>query len=170
MARNVRMQDWETPEALATLKSVASLSMEEIATKIIGLKSRSTLYRWCVKSELIANALTQKIDEDTRREVEAELRKNCFDRKMKIKTKKQVVDRAGIVHDLEETREYVIPGDFRAQAYVLNNRAPGRWSQKPMAEAESGGNYAGFIPAPEVEAVVMPGDERGAVTDGDQSR
>ena len=146
MARRVKIQDWETPEALEILKAAASLSMEEIATKIIGLKSRSTLYRWCVKSESINRALTQKIDEEKRREVEAELLKSCFDRKMKVKTKKQVLDRDGIVHDLEEEREYVIPADFRAQAYVLNNRAPGRWSQKPVSEAGDGQMPIGFIP------------------------
>lgn len=146
MARGVRIEDWETDEALALLRSVASMSMEEIATKIIGLRSRTTLYNWCRKSEAINKALQQKVDEETRREVEAEVIKNCFDRKMKIKTKKQALDRDGVVHDLVEEREIALPADFRAQAYVLNNRAPGRWSAKPVVEAGDGQMPIGFIP------------------------
>lgn len=146
MARGVKIEDWETDEALALLKSVSSLTMEEIATKVIGLKSRRTLYNWCRKSEAINKALQQKVDEETRREVEAEVIKSCFDRKMTIRTKKQVLDRDGNVHILEEVREYAIPGDFRAKAYVLNNRAPGRWSQKPVAESGEGQLPIGFIP------------------------
>lgn len=146
MARGVRIEDWETDEALALLRSVASMSMEEIATKIIGLRSRTTLYNWCRKSEAINKALQQKVDEETRREVEAEMIKNCFDRKMKVKTKKQSLDRDGVVHDLVEEREIALPADFRAQAYVLNNRAPGRWSAKPVAEAGDGQMPIGFIP------------------------
>lgn len=147
MARGVKIEDWETEEALALLKSVSSMTMEEIATRVIGLKSRRTLYNWCRKSEAINKALQQKVDEETRREVEAEVIKSCFDRKMKIKTKKQALDRDGVVHNLEEEREYVIPADFRAQAYVLNNRAPGRWSAKPVAEVDETA-VAGFIPVP----------------------
>ena len=163
MARNVEMKDWETPEALELLKSVSSMTMEQIATQVIGLKSRTTLYRWCLKSEAISKALTQKVDEETRREVEAELKKNCFDRKMKVKTKKQVVDRDGVVHELEETKEYVIPGDFRAQAYLLNNRAPGRWSQKPVALDEAGAaEIASFIPV--MDRMEVP--EEGTAQDG----
>lgn len=153
MARGVKIEDWETEEALALLKSVSSLTMEEIATRVIGLKSRRTLYNWCRKSEAINKALQQKVDEETRREVEAEVIKSCFDRKMKIKIKKQALDRDGEVHDLVEEREIALPGDFRAQAYVLNNRAPGRWSQKPVVETEDE-EYVGFIPAPEVEAAL----------------
>ena len=73
MARGVKIEDWETEEALALLKSVSSLTMEQIAKKVIGLKSRRTLYNWCRKSEAINKALQQKVDEETRREVEAEV-------------------------------------------------------------------------------------------------
>ena len=149
VARGVKIEDWETEEALALLKSVSSLTMEEIATKVIGLKSRRTLYNWCRKSEAINKALQQKVDEETRREVEAEVIKSCFDRKMKVKTKKQALDRDGVVHDLVEEREIALPGDFRAQAYVLNNRAPGRWSAKPVVEVDDTA-VAGFIPVPDL--------------------
>lgn len=146
MSRKPRIEEWETEEGLATLRAFSSMSMEEIATKVIGLKSRTTLYNWCRKSEAINKALQQKVDEETRRGVEAELIKSCFDRKMKIKTKKQALDRDGVVHDLVEEREIALPADFRAQAYVLNNRAPGRWSAKPVAEAGDGQMPIGFIP------------------------
>ncbi len=149
MSRKPRIEEWETEERLATLRAFSSLSMEEIATKVIGLKSRTTLYNWCRKSEAINKALQQKVDEETRREVEAEMIKNCYDRKMKVKTKKQALDRDGIVHDLVEEKEVFIPGDFRAQAYVLNNRAPGRWSQKPENHDEEA-VIAGFIPVTDI--------------------
>ncbi|MBQ4112992.1 MAG: hypothetical protein IJD38_09375 [Clostridia bacterium] len=152
MAKRVQMRDWETPEALAILKNASALTVEQIATQIIGIR-KETLYRWCVKSEAIGNALSWQIDEDTRRGVEAELRKNCFDRKMTVKKTKQVLDRSGNLFDLQETKEYVIPGDFRAQTYFLNNRAPGRWSAKPMAQEDGGGDTgSAFLPVPEVMA------------------
>ena len=83
--------------------------------------------------------------------------KNCFDRKMKIKTKKQALDRDGVVHDLVEEREIALPGDFRAQAYVLNNRAPGRWSAKPVVEVDDTA-VAGFIPVPDLMDEPMDDD------------
>jgi AcrR family transcriptional regulator len=145
MARGVRIQDWETPEALDRLRAVSALTMEQIARDVIGI-NKTTLYRWCARSESISQALQQKVDEETRRKVEAELIKSCFDRKMKVKTKKQTLDREGNVHDLVEEREIALPADFRALAYVLNNRAPGRWSQKPVAESGEGQLPIGFIP------------------------
>lgn len=149
MAKGVKMRDWETPEALEILRNASALTLEQIATQVIGIK-RETLYRWCVKSEAIGNALAQKIDEDTRRGVEAELRKSCFDRKMTVKKTKQVLDRSGNLCDLKETKEYVIPGDFRAQAYFLNNRASGRWSAKPAAQDGGEDTGGAFLPVPDV--------------------
>ena len=144
MGKRVRIEDWETPEGLALLRSMAKLKLEEIAG-IIGI-SRTTLNKWCLRSESINDALRQKLDEETARRVEKAVIESCFDRKVKVKIMKQVVDREGVVHDLEEIKEQVIPADTRAQAYVLNNRAPRRWSQKPVVEAGDGQMPIGFIP------------------------
>lgn len=158
MARGVRMQDWETPEALAILREASELTLEQIATEIIGI-SRATLHKWCVRSEAINHALEQKIDEDIRRGVEAELIKNCFDRKMTVKKTKQALDRSGNLYALEETKEYVVPGDFRAQVYFLNNRASGRWSAKPVLQEGGGEAEIAFMPVPDVMEPETAGED-----------
>lgn len=146
MGKRVRIEDWETPEGLALLRSMAKLKLEEIAG-IIGI-SRTTLNKWCIRSESINDALRQKLDEETARRVEKAVIESCFDRKVKVKIKKQVVDREGVVHDLEEVKEQVIPADTRAQRFVLTNRSPGRWSERPEPVDEDGAVGAAFIPIP----------------------
>ena len=146
MGRRVRIEDWETPEGLELLRGMAKLKTEEIAG-IIGI-NRATLYRWCVRSEVINDALRQKIDEEAARRVEQAVIDSCFDRKVKVKIRKQVVDRAGVVHDLEETKEQVIPADTRAQKFVLTNRLPHRWTDKPEPAEDDGAVGAAFIPIP----------------------
>lgn len=149
MARGVKMEDWETEEGLAILKASASLTMERIAKEVVGLQDRTTLYRWCKKSPKINEALTQKLDEEHRLKVEEAQLKACFDHKVKVKSKRQALDRDGIVHNLVDEKEVVIPADTRAQQYYLNNRNPGRWSQKPVAEVDDTA-VAGFIPVPDL--------------------
>ena len=146
MGKRVRIEDWETPEGLALLRSMAKLKLEEIAG-IIGI-SRTTLNKWCIRSESINDALRQKLDEETARRVEQAVIENCFDRKVKVKIKKQVVDREGVVHDLEEVKEQVIPADTRAQKFVLTNRLPRRWTDKPEPAEDDGTVGAAFIPIP----------------------
>ena len=158
MAKGSKMKDWETPEALAVLKEASELTLEQIATEVIGI-SRATLRKWCVRSEVINRVLEQKLDEDIRRGVEAELIKNCFDRKMTVKKTKQTMDRAGNLYALEETKEYVVPGDFRAQVYFLNNRASGRWSAKPVLQEDSGEAETAFLPVPEVMEPEAAGED-----------
>ena len=146
MGKRVRIEDWETPEGLALLRSMAKLKLDEIAG-IIGI-GRTTLRNWCIKSEAINDALRQKIDEETARRVEQAVIESCFDRKVKVKIKKQVLDREGVVHDLEETKEQVIPADTRAQRFVLTNRQPRRWTDKPEPDEDDGAVGAAFIPIP----------------------
>jgi transcriptional regulator with XRE-family HTH domain len=146
LGKRVRIEDWETPEGLALLRSMAKLKLEEIAG-IIGI-SRTTLNKWCIRSESINDALRQKLDEETARRVEQAVIDSCFDRKVKVKIKKQVVDREGVVHDLEETKEQVIPADTRAQRFVLTNRLPRRWTDKPEPAEDDGAVGAAFIPIP----------------------
>lgn len=144
MGKRVRIEDWETPEGLALLRSMAKLKLEEIAG-IIGI-SRTTLNKWCIRSESINDALRQKLDEETARRVEKAVIESCFDRKVKVKIKKQVLDREGVVHELEEVKEQVIPADTRAIRFVLTNRSPGRWQEKVTVEADAGENVVSFIP------------------------
>ena len=133
MARGIRIEDWETEEKLAELRALSGHTLTEIAGHI-GIH-RATLDRWCQKSEAINRALKQ-FDRKRALEVEQAVYKACFDRPVKVKIKKQVLDREGNVHDLTEIRESVIPADVRAQKYWLNNRNPDRWKDKPVAEEE----------------------------------
>ena len=156
MGKKIRIEDWDTPEGLELLRGMAKLRMEEIA-KIIGI-NRATLYRWCVRSESINDALRQKLDEETARRVEKAVIESCFDRKVKVKIKKQVLDREGVVHDLEEVKEQVIPADTRAQRFVLTNRSPGRWSERPEPVDEDGAIGAAFVPVTERAELVFTED------------
>ena len=133
MARGIKIEQWETAEKLAELKSLSKHTLTEIAAHI-GIH-RTTLDAWCKKSPAIREALTQ-YDKQRAIEVEHAMYDACFDRRVKTTIKKQALDRDGNVHDLTEIRESVIPADVRAQKYWLNNRNPDRWKDKPVAEEE----------------------------------
>ncbi len=134
MARGVNLEDWTTEEALAEIKSIAKLTLKDIAA-YIGI-SESTLRRWRKQSEAFDEAIQQKVDVEDRRKVQQALLEACFDRKIKVINKKQVVDRNGDVHDLVEEKTTVIPADVRAQRFYLTNRHPARWQEKVTVEAE----------------------------------
>ena len=139
MARGVRIEDWETPEGLELLSKWATLSMTEIA-KRMGI-SRATLTRWCEKSKPIRDVL---YDKEMCEAVEEQVYACCFDRVKTVTTKKQVLDKMGVVHTLTETKEVALPADGRAQRYWLNNRNPNRWRDKVevAVEASEGGTLA----------------------------
>lgn len=145
MARGIKIEQWETLEKLDELRALSKYTLTEIAAHI-GIH-RTTLDAWCKKSPAIREALTQ-YDKQRSIEVEHAMFDACFDRKMKVKIKKQALDRDGVVHDLEEVKEVAVPADVRAQKYWLQNRAPDRWSEKPEAH-EDGEEITSFIPVPE---------------------
>lgn len=134
MGKRIRIEDLETEEKLAELRAMTKYTIPEIAD-ILHIH-RSTLYRWIRKSEAIKTALTIQFDRESVLNVEHAMYDACFDRPVKVKITKQVLDREGHVHDLTEIRESVIPADVRAQKYWLNNRNPDRWKDKPVAEEE----------------------------------
>ena len=142
MARGIKIEQWETAEKLEELRSLSKYTLTQIAAHI-GIH-RSTLDAWCKKSPAIREALTQ-YDKQRAVEVEHAMYDACFDRKIKIKIKKQTLDRAGNVHDLEEVKEIAVPADVRAQKYWLNNRDPERWSEKPET-GDEGTEVVSFIP------------------------
>ena len=145
MARGIKIEQWETTEKLEELRSLSKYTLTQIAAHI-GIH-RSTLDAWCKKSPAIREALTQ-YDKQRAVEVEHAMFDACFDRKMKVKIKKQTLDRDGNVHDLEEEKEIAVPADVRAQKYWLNNRNPERWSEKPETTDE-GTEVVSFIPVPD---------------------
>ena len=145
MARGVKLEDWTTPEALEELKSIAKLTLVDIAA-YIGVNV-STLRRWRKQSQELDEAIQQKVDVEERKRVQQALYEACFDRKVKTVTKKQVLDRAGEVHDLIEEKTTVIPADVRAQKFYLTNRHPARWQEKVTVEADADTMaIASFIP------------------------
>ena len=147
MARGVKLEDWTTPEALEELKSIAKLTLVDIAA-YIGINV-STLRRWRKQSQELDEAIQQKVDVEERKRVQQALYEACFDRKVKTVTKKQVLDRAGEVHDLIEEKTTVIPADVRAQKFYLTNRHPARWQEKVTVEADAETMaIASFIPVP----------------------
>ena len=158
MARGVKLEDWTTPEALEELKSIAKLTLVDIAA-YIGVNV-STLRRWRKQSQELDEAIQQKVDVEERKRVQQALYEACFDRKVKTVTKKQVLDRAGEVHDLIEEKTTVIPADVRAQKFYLTNRHPARWQEKVTVEADAETTtIASFIP---VQArMETPGEDDG---------
>lgn len=161
MARGVNIEDWVTPEALAEIKSIAKLTLKEIAD-YIGI-SVSTLRRWRKQSEAFDEAIQQKVDVEERKKVQQALYDACFDRKVKTVTKKQTLGRDGVVHDLVEEKTTVIPADVRAQKFYLTNRHPARWQEKVTVEAEGdAAAVASFIPV--MDRMEVP--EEGASSDG----
>lgn len=144
MARGVNIEDWTTPEALDELRKIAKLTLQEIAD-YIGI-SPSTLRRWRKQSQELDEAIQQKVDIEERKKVQQALYEACFDRKVKTVTKKQVLDRDGEVHTLEEEKTTVIPADVRAQKFYLTNRHPARWQEKATAAQETGDDIVSFIP------------------------
>jgi AcrR family transcriptional regulator len=149
------LEDWTTPEALAELKSIAKLTLEDIA-KYIGI-SVATLRRWRKKSQELDEAVQQKVDVEERRRVQQALLESCFDRKVKTVIKKQTLDREGNVHDLTEEKITVIPGDVRAQKFYLTNRYSSRWQENPGSGDETGTAITSFIPVP--DRMELPEDE-----------
>lgn len=161
MARGVNIEDWTTPEALDELRKIAKLTLQEIAD-YIGV-SMSTLRRWRKQSQELDEAIQQKVDIEERKKVQQALYEACFDRKVKTVTRKQVLDRAGEVHDLVEEKTTVIPADVRAQKFYLTNRHPARWQEKVTVEQDTGAaEVASFIPV--MDRMEVP--EEGITQDG----
>ncbi len=144
MARNNHLEDWTTPEALDEIRRIAKLTNKEIAD-YIGI-SVSTFRRWRALSDEFDEAVSQKTDKVTRAKIEQSLEKSCFEHKAKLKSKRQVLDRNGKVHILEEEKEVLVPADVRAQKYYLDNRYSARWKERVTIENESAEEVAAFIP------------------------
>ena len=51
-----------------------------------------------------------------------------------------MIDKNGNVKELVEEKMVVIPADFRAQKYWLNNRNPDRWKERVELEHKGMGN------------------------------
>ena len=77
-------------------------------------------------------------------------------------TGKKIAEEEVLEQGIEEVH---VPGDLRAGAYFLNNRAPDRWREHPT-DAEEMPGYGGIVVLPEVLAENQT-IERNADTDED---
>jgi transcriptional regulator with XRE-family HTH domain len=136
VARGVSIEDWDCPEGLELLRKWAGLDLGEIARRM-GI-TRTTLSRWCKKSDAIRAVL---YDREMCEAVEKEVYASCFDRSRTVTYSEQVLDKNGNVQTLTKEKVVVLPADFRAQKYWLNNRNPERWKEKMevSVDAVSGG-------------------------------
>lgn len=132
MARGVSIEEYTGGEGLERLRQWATLDLGEIARRI-GI-TRTTLSRWCKKSDVIRSVL---YDREKCEAVEEEVYKCCFDRTRKVEIRKQVLDKNGEIQTLIEDKVVVLPADFRAQKYWLNNRNPDRWRDKMEVSVDS---------------------------------
>ena len=73
-------------------------------------------------------------------------------------TGKKTCEREELLPGVEEIH---VPGDVRAAAYFLNNRAPERWCEHPNT-AEEAGEVTGIVEIPAVAADKEGSDEDGA--------
>jgi len=118
------------------------LTNEQIA-KNIGI-CRDTLNEWCKKFPVISDAI-KKGRRPACVEVENAMFKSALGytvtirKPVKIKTKKQLSGKGTIE---EEHIEYVeeevhVPANTLAQIYILKNRRPDKWRDKPVDVAEN---------------------------------
>ena len=75
-------------------------------------------------------------------------------------TGKKTCEREELLPGVEEIH---VPGDVRAAAYFLNNRAPDRWCEHPNT-SEDGGDVTGIVEIPAVEP-----DREGVDEDGTEN-
>ena len=145
MARGVSIEDWDCPEGLELLREWSGLDLGEIAGRM-GI-TRTTLSRWCKNSDAIRAVL---YDREKCEAVEREVYASCFDRTRVVELQKQVLDKNGEVKTLIEEKAVVLPADFRAQKYWLNNRNPDRWKEKVEVAVDAVSGAAVAIPVVEL--------------------
>lgn len=145
MARDTCIEDWTSEEGLEQLREWAVLDLGEIARRM-GI-TRTTLSRWCKKSDAIRAVL---YDREMCEAVEKEVYASCFDRSRTVQYTEQVLDKNGQVQTLVKEKVVVLPAEFRAQKYWLNNRNPDRWKDKVEVAVDSVSGAAVAIPAVEL--------------------
>lgn len=150
MARGLSIEYWESPEGLDELRSLAGGTLADIA-KAMGI-SRPTLDRWCRRSDAIRAVL---YDREMCEAVEKEVYKSCFDRTRVENLEEQVLDKNGEIKTLIKQKVVVIPADFRAQKYWLNNRNPDRWKDKVEVAVDT--SSGGMLTLPVAELVDKDG-------------
>lgn len=150
MARGVSIEYWESPEGLDELRAMAGGTLKQIASAM-GI-SRPTLDRWCERSDAIRAVL---YDREQCAKVEKEVYASCFDRTRTVKLEEQVLDKNGEIKTLIKEKVVVIPADFRAQKYWLNNRNPDRWKDKVEVAVDT--SSGGMLTLPVAELVDKDG-------------
>lgn len=126
-------EKWLEKENLTLLKGWRrdGLDMSQIA-KNIGIK-RQTLYDWCTKYKDIADAL-KKGNDICQFEVENALYKSAigYDVTETEQTETEYPD--GTKTTVKRARKRHIPPNVGAICFILKNRAPEKWRDRPIVE------------------------------------
>lgn len=130
-------QKWQEPDNITLLKGWRrdGLSMQQIADNI-GIK-RQTLYDWCTKYKDISDAL-KKGTEVSNYEVENSMYKSAvgFFVTEVDQTEVQGFDANGEPRTTitKHQRRRYIPPNLGAQIFILKNRLPEKWRDRPVVE------------------------------------
>lgn len=130
-------EKWQEPEQLTLLRGWRrdGLSMQQIA-KNIGIK-RQTLYDWCVKYKDISDAL-KKGTEVSNYEVENAMFKSAVGYYVteQDQTEIQGFDEHGEPRTTitKHQRRRYIPPSLGAMCFILKNRLPEKWRDRPVVE------------------------------------
>lgn len=123
---------WLEPENLTLLKGWRrdGLEMSQIADNI-GIR-RQTLYDWCTKYKEIADAL-KKGDEICICEVENALYKSAIGYDVTETDQTETEGPNGITRT-KHARKRHVPPNLGAICFILKNRRPEKWRDRPLVE------------------------------------
>ena len=126
-------QKWLEPENLTLLQGWRrdGLEIQQIA-EIIGVR-RQTLYDWCMKYKEIGDAL-KKGDEICLYEVENKLYKRAVGYDVTEVDQTETTTPDGLVTITKHVRKRHIPPDLGSICFILKNRRPEKWRDRPIVE------------------------------------
>ena len=126
-------EKWLEPENLTLLKGWRrdGLDMKQIAGNI-GIK-RQTLYDWCTKYKEIADAL-KKGNEICHFEVENSLYKSAIGYDVTETEQTETVYPDGTKVVVKRAKKRHIPPNIAATIFILKNRMPEKWRDRPIVE------------------------------------
>ena len=126
-------EKWLEPENLTLLKGWRrdGLDMKQIAGNI-GIK-RQTLYDWCTKYKEIADAL-KKGNEICHFEVENSLYKSAIGYDVTETEQTETVYPDGTKVVVKRAKKRHIPPNVASICFILKNRMPEKWRDRPIVE------------------------------------
>lgn len=144
--RKPKYEKWLQPENLILIEGWRrdGLSNEQIA-KNMGIYV-STLYSWLEKYKELKEAY-KKGDEVSTYEIENKLYKSAIGYDVEEIDIQETVYPDGTVTQTKRKHRRHIPANIAAQIFILKNRRPERWKEKPTADDSQDLKDDGFIDA-----------------------